>query len=134
MAASHFTGSAFSECAAVVQKAFTRHCLSASPIHHPQPEFLVFPTRTPVYTWRVVSTATNRTISRHQILLCALRKAQWLNQKRGTQLLVRCQHETAETRWGQCDGGFLCPDLGTVHHRASERDLCYAHFLQAELD
>lgn len=102
------------------------------PLHKPQPEFLVFPTHTPVYTWRVVAVNTNRTVSRHRILACALRKAEWLNQKRGEKLLAQCAYESPETSWGACDG-WQCPETGTVHHLASERDLCYAHFLQAEL-
>lgn len=43
------------------------------------PAFLVFPTLSPEYLWRVVATETNRTISRHKRLDTAVRKAEELN-------------------------------------------------------
>jgi hypothetical protein len=50
----------------------------------PQPAFLVFPTGTTEYPWRVAALASNRTISRHKSLSFALRKCTSLNKKRST--------------------------------------------------
>jgi|SRR5581483_3422794 len=41
--------------------------------------FLVFPTLNDVFTWRVVATETNRTISFHKNLANAVKKAEELN-------------------------------------------------------
>jgi hypothetical protein len=45
----------------------------------PSPSYLVFPTLNPVFTWRIVATSTNRTISRHRNLALAIDKAEKLN-------------------------------------------------------
>lgn len=41
--------------------------------------FLVFPTLSPEYVWKVVATETGRTVSRHRLLEIAVRKAEQLN-------------------------------------------------------
>jgi hypothetical protein len=43
------------------------------------PAFVVVPTTTPVYLWRIVAVETNRTISRHKDLEPATEKAEKLN-------------------------------------------------------
>jgi hypothetical protein len=48
----------------------------------PQPEFLVFPTGTTEYLWRVAALATTQTVSRHKSLTFALRKCTRLNAQR----------------------------------------------------
>jgi hypothetical protein len=101
--------------------------------NRPQIQFLVFPTGKGPYHWQVRALATDRVLSRHKLLAPALRRAGWLNRHRGTVVLGRCEFETPESNWGKCDGGLRCGDPGTVHHLESERDLCVAHFLQAEL-
>jgi hypothetical protein len=53
----------------------------ASPHTTSQPAFLVFPTLSPEYLWRVVATETNRTISRHKNLETAYEKAEQLNRR-----------------------------------------------------
>lgn len=42
--------------------------------------FLVFPAPTAFFSWKVVSTQSNRTVSRHRILRNAVRKAASLNE------------------------------------------------------
>ena len=43
------------------------------------PAFLVFPTGSSSFAWRIIATETGRTISRHQRLDNAIRKAELLN-------------------------------------------------------
>ena len=134
MADVQFTGSTILDCERAWKTySAARLSFTPAPIHKPQPQFLVFPTGQKTFHWRVVAVETNRTVSRHKNLRPALRKAEWLNQHRRVEQLGHCAFESPETTWGACDGGFRCPDLGVVHHLESERDLCYAHFLQAEL-
>lgn len=38
-----------------------------------------------------------------------------------------CEYESPESTKGACDG-MRCGQLSTVHHLASERDLCVRHF------
>ena len=49
---------------------------------HQHPSFLVFPTLCRVYTWRVASVETNRTVSRHKELALAIERAEKLNRRR----------------------------------------------------
>jgi hypothetical protein len=53
----------------------------ASPHTTSQPAFLVFPTLSSEYTWRVIASVTGRTISRHKNLALAYQKAEQLNQR-----------------------------------------------------
>lgn len=41
--------------------------------------FVVFPTLSPEYTWKIVAVESNRTISRHKLLENAVEKAERLN-------------------------------------------------------
>jgi hypothetical protein len=127
-----FDGQTIHNCELAVEKALRRHFPTLQPSRN-TPQFLVFPSGKAPYHWQVRAIATNRVLSRHRLLAPAMRRAGWLNKHRGTVVLPKCEFESAETGWGAGDGGFTCYDLGTVHHLESERDLCYAHFLQAEL-
>ena len=51
----------------------------ASPHTTTQPPFLVFPTLSSEYLWRVIAVETGRTISRHRNLALAYKKAEELN-------------------------------------------------------
>lgn len=44
-----------------------------------QPSFMIFPSTTAIYTWRIVGMESGRTISRHKLLAEALRKCEQLN-------------------------------------------------------
>src|SRR6266487_3938488 len=57
-----------------------------------QQPFLVFPALTAEYTWRVISTETGRTISRHKLLENAVRKAEVLNIRSWTPVLPEAQY------------------------------------------
>jgi hypothetical protein len=127
-----FDGSTIHSCELAVENALPRHFPNLPPSRN-KPQFLVRPTGNDPYHWQVLALETNRVLSRHRLLAPALRRAGWLNQHRGTVVLGSCEFESPESGWGACDGGFQCSDLGTVHHLESGRDLCYAHFLQAEL-
>ena len=94
----------------------------------PQPEFLVFPTGNKKFHWKIVGVNSGRMISQHVLLVEALRKCAVLNRGQQLPALGFCEHETPESSWGACDGGFKCTHLGTVHHLDSERDLCPKHF------
>lgn len=99
------------------------------------PAFLVFPALSPEYLWRVVSTETNRTISRHKHLHTAVEKADQLNLRALTPAMPEPQY--AERRvWAselpycqmwyeipgdagnadQCDRRALIGDLETGLH------------------
>jgi len=99
----------------------------AAPILIKNPAFLVFPTLTPVFTWRVVATETNRTISRHKNLELAISRAIRLNQQAAKPVLLQCQYEYPESRWGACDG-MPCGEEATVYDQESEMEFCLAHF------
>jgi hypothetical protein len=100
------------------------------PVVPPRPklEFMVFPTRTDTYVWKIVGIETNRTISRHKNLREALRRCAQLNRHLEEPAMGFCEYETPESSWGACDGGQRCNHTGTVHDLASELDLCPKHF------
>jgi hypothetical protein len=52
--------------------------MASQSVEHRLP-FLVFPSLSPEYLWKVVATESNRTISRHKLLENALEKAERLN-------------------------------------------------------
>jgi hypothetical protein len=84
--------------------------------------FLVFPTLTPVYTWRVVAQATNRTISRHQNLALAIQKAETLNRRADPEkeLCLCCAD--------------LCRAQATVMEIETGQEFCLAHFREVGRD
>lgn len=41
-----------------------------------------------------------------------------------------CSYESAEPRWGACDG-LPCKQKAVIHHLELQRDLCAKHFLEA---
>jgi hypothetical protein len=72
----------------------------ASPHTTSQPAFLVFPTLSSEYLWRVVATETNRTISRHKNLALAYQKAEQLNQRASVPAMAPAVYATFDDhRW-----------------------------------
>jgi hypothetical protein len=53
----------------------------AHPNLAPSTPFLIFPTGSPSFAWRIVAIETNRTISRHRNLALAVEKAEQLNRR-----------------------------------------------------
>jgi hypothetical protein len=44
--------------------------------------------------------------------------------------LSRCEYESPESRPGLCDGGEQCTQTATIYDCASERELCFRHYLR----
>ena len=42
--------------------------------------------------------------------------------------LSTCQHESPESSYGACDGGFPCRKTATVHDLSTGNEFCLEHF------
>jgi hypothetical protein len=96
-------------------------------VHRAQPEFVVLQARPTDgnFLWRVVGVETNRTLSRHRSLPEAMRAAKRLNKHSKNTELHQCEYARGE---------FRCSDIGVVQHLENLLELCYAHYLQAEIE
>lgn len=43
-----------------------------------------------------------------------------------------CDHQSPESFYGACDGGFPCHERATVHHLELGSEFCLKHFIEQE--
>jgi hypothetical protein len=84
------------------------------------PAFLVFPTLSEHFTWRVAAVATNRTISIHKNLARAYQKAERLN-------VAALLHEASVCSFEDDRYEFPCGAKATVAEIATGNHFCAKH-------
>lgn len=97
----------------------------AAPNSTALPFLIYYAPRNSARRWQVKAVQTSRTISSHQRLDRAIRKAEKLNVDAiAADRPVQCSYEY---HWGDCEG-MPCYELGTVVDITTELPYCQKHF------
>ncbi len=91
--------------------------------------FLIFPTLSREYVWKIVATESKRTISRHKLLENAVQKAERLNFQA---FLAEMPRVTTCEAYISSQYGAECQELAVVSDIESEREFCLDCFGKLE--